>query len=84
MSQWNRLSAVLSPIWSPFVILIGFHQHFFTIPTAGFLSVDLPILAVLVFIGIILAFIIFFTTEWERPPRYNWVRRPSFRCRLMP
>lgn len=73
VQQWNRLTAVLTPIWSPILLLVAVKQFFRTLPTAPLFTFDLPLVAIAVAVGVVAAVLVFFTTQWTEQPKYHWV-----------
>jgi len=65
-TRWNRVTAVLVPIFSPQIILLSIHKIDVTIGSAKF-----PVAAVLLILGFVVSVVIFFTSTTEDPPKYQ-------------
>ena len=77
----TRVQSALIPLWSPTIVLIGSGNISLRIPAKDAIGFDIPVFAILLIAGVVLAIVVAATTNWESPPIYYFVRIAFFLAR---
>jgi len=70
-AEWNRYQAIINPLTIPLFVLLISKEFTISIPISH--SFQLPVYAILLVIGFVLALVVFLTSNNYDPPKYFWI-----------